>query len=88
MLKNPVCRDGLFGDGRLRLGHSGDAYGLRSGLWFDLEAGDGIAYFVTQVPDGQKGKRSAYSAAEEGVIDAVLRRLAGASPLASPADGH
>ncbi|MBO9696079.1 MAG: beta-lactamase family protein [Sphingopyxis sp.] len=87
-LGDPACRDDLFGDGRLRLGHSGDAYGLRSGLWFDLEGGDGIAYFVTQVPEGQKGTRSAYSAAEEVLVDAALRRAADASPLASPAHGH
>ena len=72
--RRPGCRDDLFGDGRRRLGHSGDAYGLRSGLWFDLEGGDGIAYFVTQVPEGQKGTRSAYSAAEEQLVDAALRR--------------
>ncbi|MBE1529438.1 CubicO group peptidase (beta-lactamase class C family) [Sphingopyxis sp. OAS728] len=87
-LHDPACRDDLFGDGRLRLGHSGDAYGLRSGLWFDLEGGEGIAYFVTQVPEGQKGTRSAYSAAEEVLVDAALRRTADASPLASPAHGH
>ena len=87
-LRNPGCRDDLFGDGRLRLGHSGDAYGLRSGLWFDLEGGDGIAYFVTQVPEGQKGTRSAYSAAEEDLVDTALRRSDDASPLASPAHGH
>lgn len=87
-LADPACRDDLFGDGRLRLGHSGDAYGLRSGLWFDLEAGDGIAYFTTQVPEGQKGERSAYSSAEEALIDRVLRNPTGARPLASPAAGH
>lgn len=87
-LKDPACHDDLFGDGRLRLGHSGDAYGLRSGLWFDLEGGDGIAYFTTQVPEGQKGTRSAYSAAEEVLVDAALRKPTDASPLASPAHGH
>lgn len=87
-LADPACRDDLFGDGRLRLGHSGDAYGLRSGLWFDLEAGDGIAYFTTQVPEGQKGERSAYSSAEEMLIDKALRRPTGARPLASPAAAH
>jgi len=87
-LADPACRDDLFGDGRLRLGHSGDAYGLRSGLWFDLEAGDGIAYFTTQVPEGQKGERSAYGAAEEALIDKALRPPTDASPLASPAAGH
>lgn len=87
-LADPTCRDDLFGDGRLRLGHSGDAYGLRSGLWFDLEGGEGIAYFVIQVPEGQKGTRSAYSVAEELLVDTALRRPAGASPLASPAHAH
>lgn len=87
-LRDPACRDDLFGDGRLRLGHSGDAYGLRSGLWFDLERGQGIAYFTTQVPEGEKGERSAYSAAEERLVDAARRRSADARPLASPAPAH
>lgn len=87
-LADPACRDDLFGDGRLRLGHSGDAYGLRSGLWFDLERGQGIAYFVTQVPEGQKGKRSAYSAAEEALVDKARAGHPDASPLASPAGAH
>lgn len=87
-LADPACHDDLFGDGRLRLGHSGDAYGLRSGLWFDLEAGDGIAYFITQVPDGQKGGRSAYSSAEETLIDKAVHRPTDARPLASPAAAH
>lgn len=87
-LADPACRDDLFGDGRLRLGHSGDAYGLRSGLWFDLEQGQGIAYFVTQVPEGQKGKRSAYSAAEEALVDTARAGHPDASPLASPAGPH
>ena len=87
-LADPACRVDLFGDGRLRLGHSGDAYGLRSGLWFDLERGQGIAYFVTQVPEGQKGKRSAYSAAEEALVDKARAGHPDASPLASPAGAH
>lgn len=87
-LADSACRDDLFGDRRFRLGHSGDAYGLRSGLWFDLEAGDGIAYFTTQVPEGQKGTRSAYSAAEEALVDKALHRPTDASPLASPVAGH
>lgn len=82
------CRSDLFGDGRPRLGHSGDAYGLRSGLWFDLERGDGIAYFVTQVPEGEKGRRSAYSAAEEALVDTARSGHPDASPLASPATAH
>ena len=58
------CRDDPFGDGRLRLGHAGDAYGLRSGLWIDLEAGTGVAYFATDVPaTGAAG--SAFTPTEE-----------------------
>ena len=45
------CDDVLFGDGSAHLGHAGEAYGLRSGLWFDAEGTEGIAYFTTQVPD-------------------------------------
>ncbi|WP_082337017.1 serine hydrolase domain-containing protein [Porphyrobacter sp. AAP60] len=49
----PPCRDDLFGDGRERIGHGGEAYGLRSGLWFSMEDGQGVAYFTTQVPPPQ-----------------------------------
>ena len=48
---NHGCNDALFGDGKPRIGHAGEAYGLRSGLWLDHEGGTGIAYFVTAVPD-------------------------------------
>ncbi len=44
------CVDGLFYDGRARWGHPGEAYGLRSGLWFDPVTGEGFAYFITAVP--------------------------------------
>jgi CubicO group peptidase (beta-lactamase class C family) len=57
------CRDDLFGDGREWHGHAGEAYGVRSGLW--LSGDHGVAFFATAVPDGQKGKHSAFSAAEE-----------------------
>jgi CubicO group peptidase (beta-lactamase class C family) len=57
--------DDPFGDGRTRLGHAGDAYGLKSGLWIDPERGTGIAYFATGIAeDGPRG-RSAYWTAEE-----------------------
>ncbi len=45
------CDDVLFADDRMRFGHAGEAYGLRSGLWVNAETGTGIAYFTTQVPD-------------------------------------
>ncbi len=44
------CVDDLFMDDRARWGHPGEAYGLRSGLWFDPETGRGMAYFITAVP--------------------------------------
>ena len=44
------CLDDLFGDGRIRLGHSGEAYGLQSGLWIDPDRGEGIVYFITEAP--------------------------------------
>jgi CubicO group peptidase (beta-lactamase class C family) len=47
---NP-CEDALFADGVDRWGHAGEAYGLRAGLWLDVEAGRGVAYFTTAVPD-------------------------------------
>lgn len=45
-----ACDDRLFQDGRVRVGHAGEAYGLRSGLWLDMQQGRGIAYFTTAVP--------------------------------------
>ncbi len=59
------CRDDLFGDGRKRIGHSGNAYGLVSGLWIDRERGTGVAYFATGVANDSSGTHSAFSAVEE-----------------------
>lgn len=47
------CMDALFQDGVTRYGHAGEAYSLRSGLWFDPESGTGIAYFISAVPPRQ-----------------------------------
>lgn len=73
-LRQPGCRSDLFGDGRLRIGHSGDAYGLRAGLWIDRENRTGLAYFVTAVPPDSQGTRSAYSAEEEALVDRAMQR--------------
>jgi CubicO group peptidase (beta-lactamase class C family) len=61
--KRAGCRDDPVGDGRRRIGHAGEAYGLRSGLWIDRRRGTGVAYFATDVP-GDTG-RSAFTATEE-----------------------
>jgi CubicO group peptidase (beta-lactamase class C family) len=58
------CRDDVFGDGVRRIGHAGEAYGLRSGLWVDRKAGTGVVYFATDVIDGP-GARSAFTPVEE-----------------------
>ncbi|MFL9840159.1 serine hydrolase domain-containing protein [Sphingomonas sp. ST-64] len=63
------CDDDLFGDGRTRIGHAGEAYGLRSGLWIDRAAGTGVAFFATATPPVSKG-RSAFSVEEERLAKA------------------
>ncbi len=66
------CHDDPFGDGTARIGHAGDAYALKSGLWLDPVTGKGLAFFTTQVGDDSKGTRSAFTAAEEDVIRRAL----------------
>lgn len=64
--RGPKCRDDPFGDRVARVGHSGDAYGLKSGLWIDRRRGRGVAYFATALPPaGQGGRRSAFTRVEE-----------------------
>ena len=68
-LATPVegCRDNPFGDGVRRVGHAGDAYGLKSGLWIDPATGTGVAYFATDVSDADLGTRSAFTRIEENL---------------------
>ena len=68
-LATPVegCRDDPFGDGVARVGHSGSAYGLLSGLWVDRAAGTGVAYFATGLPGERSGGQSAFSVVEESL---------------------
>lgn len=72
-LATPVagCRDDPFGDGRRRLGHAGDAYGLKAGLWIDPARGTGVAYFATDVPPDIRAPDSAYSPAEVALVRGV-----------------
>ena len=67
------CRDDLFGDGRSRIGHAGDAYGLKSGLWLDPRTGRGLAFFTTAVADDAPTGRSAFFAIEESVVERAGR---------------
>lgn len=64
--KMPGCADDMGTHGAVLIGHTGDAYGMKSGLWIDRRSGLGIAYFVTGVADpAPKAADSAYTAAEE-----------------------
>jgi CubicO group peptidase (beta-lactamase class C family) len=61
----PGCADDMGTSGAILIGHAGDAYNMKSGLWIDRARGRGIAYFVTGVPDpAPKAPGSAYTAAE------------------------
>lgn len=65
------CHDDPFGDGVIRIGHPGEAYALRSGLWLDPKTGRGVAFFTTAVPDDAAKGKSAFTAAEEDVLQRV-----------------
>ena len=67
------CRDDLFGDGVIRSGHSGEAYGLRSGLWLDQVTGKGLAFFTSAVPDDEPNGRSAFTRREESMVTQAVR---------------
>lgn len=73
--------DDLFGDGIQRIGHSGEAYGLRSGLWIDPASGTGVAFFTTAVPDDEPHGSSAFTRAEEVVVRRSNLTGATKSPL-------
>lgn len=64
---SPVCANDPVGDGVQRVGHSGDAYGLKSGLWVDLKHGRGVAYFVTAVPGDAPRGPSGFTKVEEAI---------------------
>jgi len=67
------CGDDPFGDGIARVGHSGDAYGLRSGLWIDRKAGTGVVYFATDAGGSRGGAHSAFSLVEETLAAGASR---------------
>lgn len=68
-----ACHDDLFGDAKRRLGHAGDAYSLKSGLWLDPKSGRGLAFFTTAVSDASPGTRSAFTGAEETIVERATR---------------
>lgn len=68
------CHDDLFGDGVVRIGHSGEAYGLRSGLWLDPVSGRGIAFFTTEVPDDEPAGPGGFTRREEAIVKDARHR--------------
>jgi CubicO group peptidase (beta-lactamase class C family) len=59
------CADDMGTRGATLVGHAGDAYGMKSGIWIDRARGVGIAYFVTGVPAvAPNGPGTAFTAAE------------------------
>jgi CubicO group peptidase (beta-lactamase class C family) len=66
-IPTPNCPDDPGTGGAKLVGHAGDAYGLRSGIWIDRKRGRGIAYFVTGVPDDPPD-RSAFSLEESAAF--------------------
>ena len=68
------CRDDLFGDGVMHIGHSGEAYGLRSGLWLDPVSGRGIVFFTTEVPDDEPAGPSGFTRREEAIVKDARHR--------------
>ena len=72
-IRRPGCADDPGTGGAEFVGHSGDAYGLRSGVWIDRRRGIGIAYFVTGLAEKPPlGRGTAFAAAE---ADAFRRTL-------------
>lgn len=75
--KPATCQDELFGDGEPRVGHSGEAYGLQSGLWFDLGTGRGFAYFITEAPPPAGGEDTGgFTPREKALMARALALLA------------
>jgi CubicO group peptidase (beta-lactamase class C family) len=68
------CRDDLFGRSWTMLGHAGDAYGVRSGLWIDPRHRIGIAFFATgNGDDPPRGAHSAFREIEEALASHLPR---------------
>jgi CubicO group peptidase (beta-lactamase class C family) len=77
LLDSAPCTDDLFHDGRERIGHGGEAYGLRSGLWFSIEDDQGFAYFTTEIPPPSGEVETAAADPRETALMARALELAG-----------
>jgi CubicO group peptidase (beta-lactamase class C family) len=69
---SPACHDDLFSDGRPRIGHAAEAYGLLGGLWIDPLDHSVTLYFVTGTstdPLVVPGKQTGFRALEEALAE-------------------
>jgi len=85
MIQHPDrdCADKLFGDGRQWMGHSGEAYGLQSGLWTEgLDRG--FVYFTTEAPPPPGGEDTGGFTPREKALMARALGMAEQKQLRSP----
>lgn len=69
--------DKLFTDGIPRIGHSGEAYGLQSGLWVDPKSDAGFAYFLTEAAPPPGGEDTGgFTPREKALIVRALGMMA------------
>jgi CubicO group peptidase (beta-lactamase class C family) len=60
-----ACREDLTGTGRRLIGHAGEAYRVRSGLWIDPVTRTAIAYVAANNGKAPPGGRTSFKAIEE-----------------------
>jgi CubicO group peptidase (beta-lactamase class C family) len=61
----PKCRDDLMGDARTMIGHAGEAYRVRSGLWIDPARKTGVAFVAANNGTDPPAGRTSFKAIEE-----------------------
>ncbi len=76
ILPNSRCRDDILGNGTRLVGHAGNAYGVKSGLWIDRRRAVGMAYFATGIAEDAPQGETSYRMIEEW----LARRAAQAQP--------
>ncbi len=79
--RGEACDNDLFGKNERAVGHAGEAYGLRSGLWFRMDDERGIAYFTSAIPDRTAPDEGGFAPEE---IALVRRAMA----IAEKSDGE
>ncbi|MEM1194576.1 MAG: serine hydrolase domain-containing protein [Pseudomonadota bacterium] len=71
------CADRLFEGDVMYIGHSGEAYGLQSGLWFAATGKNGLAFFRTQAPPPAGGEDTGgFTQGEKDLIARAQKVLA------------